>query len=292
MDAVQHDDRTKQELVTVEKIDGTSLEPYPDSPHTQNVAPETSRIPKNVYEGERSLLSLLEKAPRFCRGIEELLRFNADLLTMDEPSFKLLHREAITLVTQRIRVSLWQEYEAAIQHNRLMRVSQIYAGTCSENAFYKLVENKIRLAYVLCPPADYIVMLKEAHQAGLEKLREIFSARILDEEGYLNPKAADAVLKAYALLDARLKGAVVQRVDQRVLTANVSPQGVSHQQLPTDMDVLEKELAKTREQLAQLTRVPRSPTMEELQEDLRDVVIDVVDMNVNKEIGGAIKVLK
>jgi hypothetical protein len=212
---------------------------------------------------------------------------------MDEDGYKKAFRDEITLVTQRIRVSLWQEFEAAIQNNRLMKAKQIYAGTCSESSFYRLIENPHRLGYILCPPADYIVMLKEAHQAGLEKLRELFSAKIVDDDGFMNPKAADMVLKAFALLDARLKGAVIQRVDQRVLTAQVGGQGQQGSGANTvDMQQLENELAKTREKLASLTALPRHPSVIELEVEMKDIEINKIDMNQNPQLGGSAKVLK
>jgi hypothetical protein len=296
LDAAQHEAKEVQEVAVVEDNSQpqTGVQAYPDSPHLGDVAKEIDRIPKDVLGNERSLLALLNHAPRVKEKILALHSEHPDYLTLDEVSFKRDHRDVITLVTQRIRVSLWQEYESAIQNNRVMKVQQIFAGTCSESAFYSLIDNPVRLGYILCPPADYIVMLKEAHQAGLEKLRELFSARVVDEEGYMNPKAADMVLKAFALLDARLKGAVVQRVDQRVLTANVPTQGAGGVQagVPADMQTLELELQKTRQQLEKYYRLPKHPTAPELAEDMKDIVIDVVDMNVNPAIGGSAKVLK
>ena len=296
MDAVQHSEE-KDEAIEVKSVAISEVQsppqPYQDSTETNDVVQSPERIAKNVIGDDRSLLSLLGRAPKVREKILLLQKDNPDLLNTDESFFKQNHRDVITLVTQRIRVSLWQEYEAAIQNNRLMKISQIYAGTCSESAFYALVDNPNRLAYILCPPADYIVMLKEAHGAGLEKLREVFSARILDEEGYLNPKAADIVIKAFALLDARLKGAVVQRVDQRVLTANVSPASQNGQTgMPPNMEALEIELAKTREQLAKMVGVPRHPTVIELNEEMKDIEIQKIDMNQNPSIGGSAKVLK
>ena len=266
---------------------------FPDSQQLQNIEPEHEIVPKNVSEGDRSLVSLLAKVPKLRQRILELQQDHPEYFVMDEPTFKANHRDLITLVTQRIRVSLWQEFEGAICNNRLMRLNQIFAGTCGETTFYSLIDNPIRLAYILCPPVDYIVMLKEAHGAGLEKLREIFSAQIIDEEGFLNPKAAEVVIKAFALLDARLKGAVVQRIDQRTLTASVSSKEITAALgIPADMDVLELELQKARRQIEQYTRVPRNPTPIELAEEMKDIIIDVVDMNANKELGGNSKILK
>jgi hypothetical protein len=165
----------------------------------------------------------------------------------------------------------------AILNNRNIRIKQIFAGVCTETAFYSLISNPVRLAFILLAPTDYIVTLKEAHEAGLDKLRELLNAKIIDDEGYMNPKAADMVIKAFALIDARLKGAIVQRVDQRVVTAQVGGDGHSAiQAIPSDMALLEAELAKTRKQIAgYMGKLRESPTTEQLIYDSREIVINV-----------------
>lgn len=295
MDAAQQSSENSEKVETLPSVVNPPPPPaYPDAQaQLSSVHKETELIPKDVTGGDKSLLALLSGVPKMRQKIMELQKDSPELLLIDEVSFKKKHQDVITLVTQRIRVALWQEFEQAIHNNRVMRVSQIFAGTCSESSFYNLINNPVRLAYILCAPADYVVMLKEAHSAGLEKLREIFSARIMDDEGYLNPKAADMVIKAFALLDARLKGAVVQRIDQRNLHATVPTQaGTQGLGLPQDMEMLDAELTKARKQIADMTRLPRHPTTIELKEEMQDIVIDVVDMNINKDVGGNAKVLK
>lgn len=280
-------------MVEVEQVENQpkTPEPFPDSPDLNDLVEVPEKVPKNIVGDDRSLIALLAGAPKVQQRILDLQERFPEYLTIDEPSFKRTHRELITLVTQRLRVSMWTEFESAIQGNRLMRIRQIYSGTCAETTFYSLIDNPVRLAYILCPPADYIIMLKEAHSAGLEKLREIFSAVIIDEDGYLNPKAADIVLKAYALLDARLKGAIIQRIDQRTLTAQV-PAARLQESAPKDMDVLEKQLKAARLEIEKYTQIPRHPTPMELREETKDIVIDVVDMNMSRELGGNSKILK
>jgi hypothetical protein len=243
---------------------------------------ETEHNPKDIDGHENSVLSLLSGAPRICKFIRKLQDEHPEYLQHDEFWFKTNHRDLITLVTQRVRVSFWLEFESAIANNRKMKVGQIFGGVCGQNTFDNLMENPIRLAFILCAPADYVVMLREGHNAGLEKIREIFSARILDEEGYLNPKAADIVIKAFAILDARLKGAIVQRVDQRVLQANATLTPQQAQQAmglpPTNMDDLDKQLAAVRAQVAEYTKTPRHPTPEQITQDIESIEIDMTDI--------------
>jgi hypothetical protein len=268
---------------------------YPDASHQlTDISKNPDLIEKSLLEGAKSLFNLLPQAPKVRGRILELHKTKPELLEKDEDFFKVNHRSAITLITQRIRVSLWVEYEHAVNMNRVMKPSNIFGGTCSEKAFYKLVEDDIRFAYVLTPPADYIVMLKEAHNAGLEKMREMFSANIMDADGNLDTKSAEVVLKAFALIDARLKGAIVQRVDQRSLqlNADLSKSQQAALGLPTDMAELDKQLEKARAELARLTMTPKHPTTAELDAAHKSLTINKEDFNSNKELGGPVKILK
>lgn len=260
-----------------------------------DVVVDTDRVSKDIYGEGKTLINYLTSSPKLRNAILELKEKHPELLAKDEKTMKQDHREMITLITQRIRIALWQEFELAVSNNRSMRIKQIWAGICTEESFQRLVDNPVRLAFILLAPTDYIVTLKEAHEAGLEKLREVFSAKILDDNGNLNVKAADVVIKAFALIDARLKGAVVQRVDQRVLTANVTPPQAAP--VPEDMDNLEKELQIAREQLALLTRGagmlnPRHPNAEELEKTVESLDIDKIDMQHGYNTRDHAKVLK
>jgi hypothetical protein len=275
LDAVQHG---KVEVMDVEvninnETSQNLPQPFNDAAHQlTNVAEDLERVAKDVFTGEKSLVALLGHAPKIREMVLRLEKEHPELMHLDEVSFREKHKQDITLITQRVRISLWQEYEMAHLNNRMMRARQMYAGVCSETAFYHLINNPVRLAFILTAPSDYIVTLKEAHDAGLSKLRELFTAKVVDEEGYMNPKAAEIMIKAFAILDARLKGAVIQRVDQRVLTANVEAPTPGFVGIPKDMEKLEEEIAKARQQLSKITKSVRlSPTVEQLQYEARDL---------------------
>ena len=277
-DAVLH---SEVEILEPEPIPPERNEMQPPPTQFTNVVEDQDRVVKDIYGEGKTLINYLDRIPKLKTAILELRENHPELLLKDEKRMKMDHRDLITLVTQRIRISLWQEFESAVSNNRVMRVRQIWAGICTEESFYKLVSNPPRLAFILIAPTDYVVTLKEAHEAGLEKIREIFSAKIIDEEGNLNVKAADVVIKAFALMDARLKGAVVQRVDQRVLTANLTPSKIAP--VPDDMDNIELELQKARAALAKHHAAgmlnPVHPTPLELQEEHSKLELDIVNMN-------------
>lgn len=267
---------------------------YPDAQHQlSDVASAEQQVEKSVIGGEKSIFNLMPQAPKIRKRILDLHKNRPDLLEQDEQWFKINHRNSVTLITQRIRVALWMEFERALFGNRVMKPSNIFAGTCTESVFYKIVEDDIRFAYVLTPPSDYITMLKEAHNAGLEKLREIFSAQIIDTDGNLDTKSAEVVLKAFALIDARLKGAIIQRVDQRSiqLNAELSKAQQAALGLPTDMGELDKQLEKARAEVERLTAIPRHSSHEQLEKEHKKLTLAINDFNGGQVVNGKAKVL-
>lgn len=265
LDGTESDSLESQPLITQET--------FPDeTTQLSNITKELPRIAKSLFNGEKSLYTLLYRCTAFQETMLKVQAEYSDYLDMEDSPFKKKHPDKINRMVQRIRVMIWQEYEQAIYSNRNMITQNIYAGTCDRDTFSRMIADPIKVAFLMRPPADYVAVLKEAHAAGLDKLREIFDAKIIDEDGWLNPKAADIVLKAYALLDARLKGAVIQRVDQRVLNAkvNISTDGNITPAL-TDMDVLELELQKAREKIAQYTKLPKHPSMGEITLTLKEI---------------------
>ena len=248
---------------------------YQNNPALEDGTEEVTNIPKNILGEGASLLNLLAAAPVVIKAINDLIAAYPELIELDDRMLKSKYGKYITVVIQRLRISLWQEYERAVTNNRLMKVSQIFAGICSNTYFQKMLENPQQLAYILHAPSDYKITLKEAHQAGLEKLREIFNAVVVDEDGNLNPKSADVVIKAFALIDARYKGSVIQRVDQRVMKTTVTPDTFAKTMgLTNDMNALELELEKARKEMAKYTAIPKHPTAERLVKDVESLEID------------------
>ena len=246
-------------------------------PNLSNVIEEKAAPTFAVMEDDDpySLINILDAAPRLKHKILQLYKDRPELFGFDETKLKqIVGRAGMTPTLQRLRMALWHEYEGVRDNHRVFKLTNVMAGICGPTTFSDLTDDPHKLAFLICPPADYVVSLKEAHQAGLEKLREIFSAQITDDEGYLNPKAADMVIKAYALIDARLKGAIVQRIDQRTITANAQlsqAQTKAALGIPTDMDLLEKELDKTRKQLESFYRLPKAPPLEQIEAMAKEV---------------------
>ena len=180
-----------------------------------------------------------------------------------------------TLVLRRLRTEFWLEYEKKSNCNSTNTLSgrrhqfqleNVYLGICSKEYFYDfVVTNDAAFAWILRCPGDYIVSLTEALQHGVNRLRELLDIPLYkpitnkrsggflrNDEGEIimevDTKAADILLKSYAMLDIRVKGAIPQKLNIQGMmerkNVNVNLQaGMSRvTNRDVDVDMLDKKL--------------------------------------------------
>lgn len=134
-----------------------------------------------------------------------------------------------------LRMTLWEEYGRAVANRTLMYLDKIVRGVCSPSGFYTAVcSQPTRLAFILCPPPDYQTVLAGLHATALERIRAILemplTKDVYNKDGDIvgttaNTAVAGVVLKAYQMLDVRLKGSVVQRVQQQSISLQMKGRG-------------------------------------------------------------------
>lgn len=140
----------------------------------------------------------------------------------------------IDVLEERLRLAFWREYDAAQIQGRKINLSHVYGGVCTQAVFQqKVVANSFKLAYILTPPLDYEIQMKELLQLGLEQLRDILLLPHLDEKGRPNPKMADVKQKIVESLHLRVKGAVPYRMETKNLNVNVDETKPRWNQKPT-----------------------------------------------------------
>lgn len=216
-----------------------------ESPHQLTIVDDSN---------PQSLINLVHPSFR-----PKLLAIPEELLALSFEEIK--ERLNPTVTHYRLRYAFWNEFECSLDQGRMMRMSRVYAGICGEKHFSEVLsKNQVFMAFLLNQPTDYITVVKESLQAGMENLRKIVSSNVHDEDGNLIPRAADVVIKGIALLDLRVKGAVIQRIDQRLVSLNVNkdieaqsdPDGSAD--IPNSLEQLEQEIEKVKNQL--LNREP------------------------------------
>jgi hypothetical protein len=161
-----------------------------------------------------------------------------------------------------LRFRLWEEYNKAMDSNQSVKVANLCKGICTPNYFYAAVlRNKKVLAYLLIPPKSYENSAEEALLLGMAQIRKILQFPLWNDKGKPDTRVAALQLNVMKMLDARLKGAPTQRIEQKTLNANVS---VNELAQDMSMDEIESRLKKLRgdEEKAELLD-QRRPKFEE-----------------------------
>ncbi len=148
-----------------------------------------------------------------------------------------------SVLDDRIRFMFWREYDNAQTNIRQMMMTHVYYGLCSRESFYLLLQNKHRLAWMMCPPADYMLAAEEALTFGLEQLRDILARPHVGVMGVVDSKAAGVKLEIVRMLDARVKGAIIQTTRNLNVNMNANkPVAVAPKIEDVDQRIKELEL--------------------------------------------------
>lgn len=133
-----------------------------------------------------------------------------DLFRMPE---KILRKEVQPTPTDsRLRLAFWNEFNQADSNHTTMRMGQVYAGICTLQYFHgPYLTDPRNVAWLLCPPSSYIVALEEIINRSQNKLSEILDCEVIDEDGKVDVKLGELILKIHLATESRLRGAVVVR---------------------------------------------------------------------------------
>lgn len=195
----------------------------------------------------RSIVNLLTPKIR-----EKLLEVPGELFQLSEAMLlKWFRRHDIelTAVDHRLRIKLWDEYHLTQDEQRsAMNLRAIFHGVCSKQFFYQIYLNEPRrLAWLLCQPPEYEVEVKRLHEKASKEMEKILAIDHFNHKGEPNSGLIAKKIQLYKILDDRMKGAVLQkvqvdqRVDQRSLNFNVDKPPEKEFKSPAEID---RELAK------------------------------------------------
>lgn len=144
----------------------------------------------------------------------------------------------------RLRIKFWQEYESAQEAGRRIILGNVVAGVCTQAVLNHYLKNPRKVAWLLTPPASYVTVAEEALTFGLERMRDILEMDPMGPDGKLNTKLMELQAKIVTMLDNRLKGGVVQRVEQKTVGLNISTSSkeVAAMAMEMSMDEIEKRI--------------------------------------------------
>jgi hypothetical protein len=212
--------------------------------------------------------------------IRMVCRNNGYGFTCDEKELRKL--AGTDDLDDRVRLAFWDEYHQASSQEGRMRVK----GFVNVNSIFMedfitryLRTPGYKLVYILRAPVRYGFMMRALLNRSVERLAELVNLPFTDEKtGKVNTALISQVLKAYQLIDLRVKGAIVQKmqIQQQNLNYDVTAQQAQEASLVqelssmsmTELEVLEKKLQK----------------VEQLEAKMMDpVVSEIVDADIIEE---------
>jgi hypothetical protein len=160
------------------------------------------------------LISMLKE--KKSEHLSASIRRNSDLLTLHSAD-EIRRNAKVTDTDQLLRHSFWEEVKNAESKKRKLKESNVWQGICTTRYWEKVVRHdEWKMAYVLTPVRDRFLVQKAAHSQGLENLLRIVNAdpfkRKQGGSKELDPRIAKVVLEAFKILDDRVYGQAVQRV--------------------------------------------------------------------------------
>lgn len=225
----------------------------------------------SIKDGENpfALVNLLDGP--FLKAIEAL---PDSFFAMDEKALKeLVNPDELTC---RLRISFWDEYNAACDEGpRAMRVAAIMRGLTYSDFFYKQVlSDEKRLAWIVRPPQDFLLAMRDCLHVGMGRLREILSMPLVDRvpclskgqpvlgpdgkvlyREVLNTKIVSEIRIITEKMADRVHGAVIQRGEMTTKSASLHlhAQADPLAAMPADaLAALDQQLASVTQRLAAL----------------------------------------
>lgn len=235
--------------------------------------------PMDVFQrtNERSAINLV--APRIQAAFIDAQKQAPDLFEMDEGDlFKHLRSNGLApnATDNRLRLAFWLEYDKVQQQvQKSMQMTNVFGGVCSAHFFYaKYLAVPSRIAWLLCPPVHYLIKMEEALDFGIDRLRDILSKNPDDfKKDSDKNKFMELQTKIILMLDIRVKGAVVQRIEQKSMNLNISTTDTSVARAAVDnsMEKLQRRLKELKTEERKLLNMP----VETEEEDASEAAIEV-----------------
>lgn len=216
--------------------------------HNTSVTIPEEDVPSIVIFDKNDPRALINLVPnRVAERIHQAIEQLPELFSLDEIELKKALREneaTPNAIDNRVRLKFWMEYDRASTSFDKFKIANVVAGICSLEYFYAgYLRSPTKVAWLMCPPTNYTVKAEEALEFGLEQLRDILA---LDHGSGLtaNTKLMELKAKIVAMLDQRVKGAVVQKsMNIHAIAGNKhAATAIMGQVQPMTMEEIEKKL--------------------------------------------------
>jgi hypothetical protein len=167
------------------------------------------------YQNERSIINITPTV--LSNSIKCIPR---EYLEMDME--ELEKQVKPTKIEKAVKVLFWREYNRSQLTNTDLRMSALHIGVCHESYLYKKVfSNTKTLAWILTQNIEDEMQLHLMYDKGLKRVEEILDCNIRKSNGEIDIKIAELVLKAYGMIENRVKGMATQRIEKKSLNVRL-----------------------------------------------------------------------
>lgn len=189
----------------------------------------------------------------------------------------------------RVRLKFWDEYYQSTQLDRKMDYMGIMHGAMAVDTWdHVYLPDRKKLLWVFTQPATYTSSMRHLLEKGMERLHEIMDMPLMvKRNGRLEPdiRMISQVLKAFQLVDLRVKGSVVQRMQIEQRSVNLNHNVESNQDaLKANLGMLSlKQLREMEDQLDRLEQ-KRSKVVAMLPEGEKREVEEVTTITIPRVV--------
>jgi hypothetical protein len=153
-----------------------------------------------------------------------------------------------TRTDRAVKVLFWREYNRAQLTNTAMHTAGLWRGVCQEMHLYKqILCNTKKLAWILSQSIEDELQLHLLYDKGLKRVEEILDFAIKKPDGKIDVKCAELVLKAYAMIENRVKGMATQRIEKKSLSLKLE-EAITDENREEKIKLLKEKLTKFSEQ--------------------------------------------
>ncbi len=196
-------------------------------------------VPAVEYLGDasdpRSLHSLLPK-----NVVNASMRITRESLEKSDRDLLQGFPNAARKDLSRLRESMWLQIHNASANGRKVNEHSCYYGVTCKAVFMKHLQHEDRVAFLLRPPNNYEIFMKEALTFSVEQIRDILEQdHIHPKTGMLDAKIADVKRRLFVDIADRVKGMPVQRTENLNVNKDIGPHAAFTDALPSDSSSLE-----------------------------------------------------
>ena len=168
-----------------------------------------------------------------------------EILSLEEE--ELRKKFSPTRTDYALRHNLWSVLRILPENPRIIKPIEICGGICSGTHWYSnILTNPYKLAWHFTPLNNYEEMLEPLLVRSTERLYEFLNLNIYDRKGKPNPSLVRAVLDVIKLIENRVRGESIQRIESKNLNISSSPE---HKWKLANMDDLNAKIAELESEL-------------------------------------------